>query len=186
MAFKRRAPIILLQTETPRCFDKVLNACVLQELLHAYLTISAIKSTNLCGCFGKDKKIKTKNRPFILPLLMKNKKKNNHLAWPARLFSRSRTPRCLRPQSLAGGSWTSSLTLLFPGPLLLKVKVFHYPLKDFHWEYQENNLTLSRAIAESGSWKGSLIWLFQRQSFEPKNTVVLFLTLSKAITQSKN
>ena len=67
--------------------------------------ISAIKSTNICGCFGKDKKIKTQNSPFIIALLMKNEeKKNNHLAWLARLFSRSRTPRYLRPQSLAGGS----------------------------------------------------------------------------------
>ena len=185
MAFKRCASIILLQTQTPRCSDKVLDACVLQELLHAYLSNKIDQS--MSSCFGKDKKIKNKNRPFIIALLMKNLKKNKHLAWPVRLFSRSRTPRYLRPQSLAGGSWTSSLTSLFPGPLLLKVKVFHDSFQDhpncWKWKFFMTLLKTLFTERPSKQWSKQYIWndSFKGHRWKWKLKRLSYLTLSKAI-----
>ena len=184
MAFKRCASIILLQTQTPRCSDKVLDACVLQELLHAYLSNEIDQSMWL---FWKRQKNQDSKTVHILLLFWWKIKKNNHLAWPARLFFRSRTPRCLRPQSLADGSWTSSLTSLFPGPLLLKVKVFHDSFQDHRncWKWKFFMTLLKTLFTERPSKQSSkqYIWndSFKGHRWKWKLKRLSYLTLSKAI-----
>ena len=185
MAFKRCASIILLQTQTPRCSDKVLDACVLQELLHAYLSNKIDQSMWLF--WKRQKNQDSKQSIHYCSFDEKWRKKNNHLAWLARLFSRSRTPRYLRPQSLAGGSWTSSLTSLFPGPLLLKVKVFYDSFQDHRncWKWKFFMTLLKTLFTERPSKQSSkqYIWndSFKGHRWKWKLKRLSYLTLSKAI-----
>ena len=149
MAFKRCASIILLQTQTPRCSDKVLDACVLQELLHAYLSNEIDQSMWLFFKRQKKSRLKTVHSLLLFWWKMKRKKQSPCLARKA-LFSysytsiSSSTKPCGRKLnkffdftlSRTIIAESESFSWLFPGPSqLLKVKVFHDSLKDFvYWE----------------------------------------------------